>query len=177
MYYRIAIQVNSSLTWQWKSTVLSELSTVFRFLRLYGALQQDYLRVFSSSERVGLEEQLVQENQGLRSNGVMAAQFLRERLIRPPEVVWSTSERKAGTNLEMMPLAVTTQHPLNERNRRGNILARRGMGSLERGREDLESGTGGDHDLTYRFTLPISTPQVLAWMKLLARVQNGELHP
>jgi hypothetical protein len=177
MFYRIATQVDSSPTWRWKSMVLSELSTVFRFLRPYGALQMESLRVFSSSERVGLEEQLVQENKGLRSNGVMAAQFLRERLIRPPEVVWSTSDREAGTNLEMMPLALTTQHPFNERNRGGNILARRGMGSLERGREDLESGTGGDHDLPYRFTLPISTLQVLAWMKLLARVQNGELHP
>src|SRR5690349_4539804 len=98
MFYRIATQVDSSPTWQWKSTVLSELSTVFRFLRLYGTLRQESLRVFSSSERVGLEEQLVQENKGLASNGVMAAQFLRERLIRPPEVVWSTSEREEGTN-------------------------------------------------------------------------------
>jgi hypothetical protein len=177
MFYRIATQVDSSPTWQWKSTVLSELSTVFRFLRHYGTLRQESLRVFSSSERVGLEEQLVQENKGLASNGVMAAQFLRERLIRPPEVVWSTSEREEGTNLEMMPLAVTTHQPLNERNRGGNIPERRGMGSLERGREALESGTGGDHDLPYRFTLPISTLQVLAWMKLLSRVQNGELHP
>ncbi len=177
MYYRIATQVDSSPTWQWKSTVLSELSTVFRFLRPYGALQMESLRVFSSSERVGLEEQLVQENKGLGSNGVMAAQFLRERLIRPPEVVWSTSECEAGTNLEMVPLAVISQHPLNERNRGGNVPERRGVGSLKRRREDLESGKGGDHDLPYRFTLPISTLQVLAWMKLLARVQNGELHP
>ncbi len=59
----------------------------------------------------------------------------------------------------------------------GNVPERRGVGSLKRRREDLESGKGGDHDLPYRFTLPISTLQVLAWMKLLARVQNGELHP
>ena len=59
MYYRVAIQLDPSPRWQRKSTVLSELSTVFRFLRPYGALQMESLRVFSSSERVGLDEQLV----------------------------------------------------------------------------------------------------------------------
>lgn len=53
----------------------------------------------------------------------------------------------------------------------------RNMSALERRREDLESGTGGDHDISYRFTMPISTLQVLAWMKLMTRVQNGELYP
>jgi len=51
------------------------------------------------------------------------------------------------------------------------------MRSLERARHDLESGAGGDHDVPYSFALPPSTPQVLAWMKLLIRVQHGELHP
>jgi hypothetical protein len=51
------------------------------------------------------------------------------------------------------------------------------MSSLERAREDLESGAGGDHDLPYRFTWPFSTLQVLAWIKLQARVHNGELRP
>ncbi len=98
MYYRVAIQVDSFPTWQWKSTVLSELSTLFRFLRLYGALSQECLRVFSSSSREGLEEQLKQENQGLGSNAVTAAHFLRVRLIRPPEEVRGIAEREAGTN-------------------------------------------------------------------------------
>lgn len=33
------------------------------------------------------------------------------------------------------------------------------------------------HDLPYRFTGPSSQPQVLAWTKLLVRVQIGELQP
>jgi hypothetical protein len=44
-------------------------------------------------------------------------------------------------------------------------------------REERESGLGGDHDLPYRFSLPLSLPQVLAWMTLLAKVQRSELHP
>jgi hypothetical protein len=47
MYYRVAIRVYSSPTWQWKSTVLSELSAVFQWLRLYRTLPQDRLWVFS----------------------------------------------------------------------------------------------------------------------------------
>ena len=65
MYYRVAIQGVSEALWQWKSTVLSELSAVFQFLRLYRALPQDRLRVFSSCSREEMHEQLVRENQGL----------------------------------------------------------------------------------------------------------------
>ncbi len=51
------------------------------------------------------------------------------------------------------------------------------MSALERRREELESGPGGDHDIPYSFSLPLSLPQVLAWTTLLVRVQQGELHP
>jgi hypothetical protein len=56
MYYRIAIQRGRDLldrpsTWQWKSTVLSSLQSLFQVLRLYGALPQEHLRVFSSPSR------------------------------------------------------------------------------------------------------------------------------
>ena len=176
MYYRVAIQVDAAPTWQWKSTVLSELSTLFQFLRLLRALPQDQLRVFSCSTREGLAEQLEEENKGLASNSVTAAQFLRERMIRLP-VVQSTPEHEGGTSLEMVSSAVISQHALNESGKGGSTLERRGMSSLERRREELESGPGGDHDLRYRFSLPISLPQVLAWMSLLVRVQHGELGP
>ena len=177
MYYRVAIQVDAAPTWQWKSTVLSELSTLFHFLRLFRALPHDQLRVFSSSERVGLAEQLEQENQGLYSTSVTAAQFLRERMLRPPSVGRSISGREGGTELERGAIAVISQPAVNERGREGSVLQSRGMSALERRREALESGPGGDHDLPYSFSLPRSLPQIFAWMTLLARVQRGELHP
>ena len=46
---------------------------------------------------------------------------------------------------------------------------------LERRRDELERGAGGDHDLPYEFTLPTSTPQVRAWVKLLVRVRESDL--
>jgi hypothetical protein len=184
MYYRVATQVDAAPTWQWKSTVLSELSTLFQFLRLLRALPQDHLRVFSSSERVGLAEQLEQENQGLASHSVTAAQFLRERMIHPQAagvvprfIVGNSLEREGGTSLERGSIAVISQPPVNERGGGESALESRGMSALERRREELESGPGGDHDLPYSFSLPISLPQVLAWMTLLVRVHRGELHP
>jgi hypothetical protein len=51
------------------------------------------------------------------------------------------------------------------------------MSLLEIKRLELEMHTGGDHDCPYVFSLPANMPQVLAWMKLLARVHNGELEP
>jgi hypothetical protein len=177
MYYRVAIQVNAAPTWQWKSTVLSSLSTLFQFLRLFRALPHDQLRVFSSSERVGLAEQLEQENKGLASTSVTAAQFLQQRMLCPPTAGRSISEGEGGTSLERGAIAVISQSAVNERGGKGSVLESRGMSALERRREELESGPGGDHDLPYRFSLPLSLPQVLAWMTLLARVQRGELRP
>jgi hypothetical protein len=177
MYYRVAIQMDAAPTWQWKSTVLSELSTLFHFLRLFRALPPDRLRVFSSSSREGLAEQLEQENQGLASPSVTAAQFLRERMLRPPTLGRSISEREGGTELQRGAIAVISQPAGNERGREGSVQESRGRSALERRREELESGPGGDHDLPYSFSLPLSVPQVLAWMTLLARVQRDELHP
>ena len=50
-----------------------------------------------------------------------------------------------------------------------------GLNALDKKRFELESGEGGDHDAPYLFTLPVSTPQMLAWIQLRARVQDGEL--
>src|SRR5262245_16596653 len=169
MYYRVATRVDAASGWQWKSTVLSSLDTLFQFLRLLRALPQDQVQVFSSCSREALSEQLEQENKGLLSNSVTVAQFLRERMIHPPIEVRRSSERERGTSLEIVPITVISQQPLNERVRGVSALERRGMSSLERRREELESGPGGDHDLPYRFSLPSSLPQVFAWMTLLVR--------
>ena len=177
MYYRVATQGGQSPTWQWKSTVLSSLDTLFQFLRLLRALPQDHLRVFSSSTWEGLAGQLEQENKGLASNSVTASQFLRERMIRLPSEVRRTAGREGGTSLEMVPMAVISQQPLNECARGGSALQSKSTSALERRREELESRLGGDCDLPYTFNLPHSLPQVFAWITLLARVYRGELQP
>jgi hypothetical protein len=180
MYYRVAIQrrgdqFDQPPSWQWKSTVLSALQTLFQFLRPYSALQLDHLRVFSSSSREGLEEQLTQENLGLGSPLVTAVHFLEERLIHSPEVRQGMPAHKGGANQQMASIAVATHPPVNESTSELSGLVGRGVSALEKRRLEIELGPGADHDVPYRFALPPSIPQALAWMRLLSRIQRGEL--
>ena len=175
MYYRVAIQVDQVPHWQWKSTALSSLDALFQLLRLYRAVPQDPLRVFSSSSREEMNEQLVLENQGLESTSVTAAQFLQERMIGSSAVVWGATAYGIQGNERATSIAVVTEPPLGEGDREAWPLAERGVSFLEQRRVELERGAGGDHAIPYRFTLPISMPQVLAWVKLMVRVQDGDV--
>src|SRR5216684_5062619 len=172
MYYRVAIQVNQQPTWQWKSTVLSSLDTLFRFLRLYSALPQDRLRVFSSSfsSREGMDELLAHVNNGAESNSVTAAQFLQERKISVRTMTREASAPGMEANPERVAIAVTTAPSLKETSEVPPSFGEGSMNSLERRRAELEHGAGGDHDTPYTFAFPLSVPQTLAWTRLMARV-------
>jgi hypothetical protein len=167
MYYRVAIQVDAQPAWKWQSTALSSLNIVLQWLQVYRAFPQERLRIFSSSSREALNEQLVRENQGLESTSLPATQFLQARGITPRGAVEEACARgsRAHEHTAFIP-AKPSPSPDES-----------GMSSLDKRREELERGAGGDHDLPYRFTLPTSLPQVFAWVKLLARVQQGDFQP
>jgi hypothetical protein len=165
MYYRVAIQVDTSPTWKWKSTALSSLNILLQWLQYYRVLPRDRLRIFSSRSQEDLNEQLVHENQGLGSSSVPATQFLQERRIAPREMGDQVSAGETLTNERTACISSVSKPSQGES----------GRSPLDRRREELERGPGGDHDLSYRFTLPISTPQVLAWLKLQVRVWQGDL--
>ncbi|HZU66168.1 MAG TPA: hypothetical protein VFA09_02720 [Ktedonobacteraceae bacterium] len=175
MYYRVAIQLDTTAPWQWKSTVLSSLQYLFHFLRLFRGLPLDQLRVFSCSTREGLQEQLEQENQGGGSPSVTAAHFLQARLIEFPHESGAMPQREARAWQQMAAIAVAAHPDVSESRRYVNDLVARSMSSLERRRLELELGPGGDHDVPYRLVLPASMLQALAWMRLLARFQRGDL--
>jgi hypothetical protein len=177
MYYRVAIQGGPSLPWQWKSTVLSSLNTLLQWLQFYRAFPKDRLRIFSSASREEMNEQLARENQGLLSTSVMAAQFLQERLIGSPEMAGEVVARGTRGNEPTAPITVAIESASNERSWGMYTLDERVSSSLEKKRVELEGGGGGDHNIPYRFTGPSSTTQVLVWMKLLVRVQDGTLQP
>jgi len=177
MYYRVAIQGDSSALWQWKSTMLSSLDALFQFLRLYRALPQDRLRVFSSSSREEMNEQLARENKALGSISVTAAQFLQERKIDPLEGRWEAAEHRTQEIDRIAPIAVVNNPSPNESSKGAHPLEEQARSFLEQRRGELERGAGGDYDFPYRFTLPTSQPQILAWMRLLTKIQNGELLP
>lgn len=177
MYYRVAIQVDPSPLWQWKSSLLSSLDALFHWLRLYRALPHDRLHIFSCSSREELNEQLMRENQGLAHTSVTAAQFLQERMIGSPEGGRRASAHGTRGNEQTTSIAVVSEPSPGESSREGQALDERGTNALEKRRGELERGAGGDQDVSYRFTLPTAMPQVLVWVKLLVRVHNGDLQP
>jgi hypothetical protein len=177
MYYRIAIQpgrghLDREVSWQWKSTALSSLQSLFQVLRRYSALPQERLRVFSSPAREGLEEQLRQENSGGGSASATAAHFLQQHLIHSTGV---TSTGGAREREGMTSIAVSTTTRLDESAITNPAPGERSWDSLEGKRLEYERGAGGDHDVPYHFALPLSLPQILAWMRLLGSVQRGEI--
>jgi hypothetical protein len=167
MYYRVAIQVQAQPPWKWQSTALSSLNSLLQWLQVYRAFPLERLRIFSSPSREALTEQLARENQGLFSSSVPALQFLQERRIAPQGAVREASPCGSRTH---EPTASIPAQP-------SPSLEESGMSLLDKRREALERGAGGDHDLPYQFTLPTSLPQVLSWVKLLARVQQGDFQP
>lgn len=168
MYYRIAIQTNNESKWRWKSTVLTSLGALFQLLRLYRTIPQDRMRVFMSSSCEEMEEMLVQENSGVGSNSVTAAQFVQERMPYPPKRALGASEHGTLGEQGTASVAIDTNP---------SVLSEGSMNSLDMRRAELENGAGGDHDSAYAFTLPTSVPEVLAWVRLLVRLQHGTLQP
>ncbi|MGA7411720.1 MAG: hypothetical protein WBW33_14675, partial [Bryobacteraceae bacterium] len=80
--------------------------------------------------------------------------------------------RYAGKEISIMSFA--------EPNKSGTsayALDTRSIRVLEGWREELERGSGGDHDLPYIFALPATWLQAHAWIKLLAKVHTAELQP
>jgi hypothetical protein len=176
MYYRVAIQPQASTHWRWASTVLSSLDTTFRFLRLYRALPQDRLRVFSSASRASLHEQLAREKSGEESLSVTAAQFLRERLLssleegsRAAPAQQTREGQKAASSRAIGSSLASGSDTRSQRAER--------VYGLDHRRLEVEQGTGGDHDLPYRFTLPHLWLETLAWVELHARVKSGKVKP
>jgi hypothetical protein len=109
MYYRVAIQVDVSPTWKWKSPALSSLTILFHWFQYYRALPQERLRIFSSSCEKELDEQLVQENQGRGSSSVPATQFLQERRIASPRVVRKAEACGTRANEKAASIVTLTQ--------------------------------------------------------------------
>lgn len=177
IYYRVAFQVEQSPTWVWKSTALTSLEALFGFLRHYRALPPERLRVFSSPSKETLNEQLARENQGGACQSVTAARFLQERKVSLPAMIEQIGAHGAAVRPIPVSVAVSDDRSLQEGSTLERFLPLRGISAVERRRIELEGGLGGDHDTPYTFALPASLLQVLAWVRLLARVRTGVLEP
>ena len=192
IYFRVALRMVRSSQWQWNSSMLNTPGTLFRFLDMYDRVPKDRLRVFFATSKEFMNEMLVRENSGLVSNSITVEDFLKigrkidGQRIKELEfelglqeskelIAESVITRKLGDEKVSMPATSsfeTRNYPTVEALGTGpaNIL----VGLMQ---EDSEWSIGGDHDTPYTFALPVSMPQALAWARLLAKVQNGELIP
>lgn len=178
VYYRVAWKNQPSSVWRWKSTKLTSLQAVVHFLRLHHALSQDHLRVFSSSSYEGLRELLKEENQGRQQISVTAEQFLHERGMHAGRMSGRASAQGGSEireNQEKTAITATLPPLLSQSSAQEVPVDEKSISMLDRKRWETEMGAGGDHDLPYTFSLPLSRPQTLAWIRLMARVQRGEL--
>jgi len=176
-YYRLALQERQASTWIWKSTALTSLDALVRLLRIYSFVPKERIRVFISSSKEELHEMLNRENTGLGSGSFTALQFLQDRHLHAHESAQGASEPGTAENSVCQSIAVATSLSLPENNTVPCLPAANAMSALDKKRLEIELGTGGDHDAPYRFSLPVSMPQLLTWTRLLARVQAGELQP
>jgi len=176
-YYRMALQERQSSTWIWKSTVLTSLDAVLQLLRIYSAIPQERVRVFTASSKEDMDEMLGRENTGLASGSVTGAQFLYARNMYVQAAARDASEQGTAGRTTRQLIAIATYSPSREYSPATYLPGGSGISSLDKKRLEVELGAGGDHDTPYLFSLPISTPQLVAWTRLLARVQAGELQP
>ena len=176
MFYRVAMQEDPSALWKWESRVITSREVLVRVLGMYRSMPRDHLRVFFSSSIEGLDLLLDREKNGLASNSIPVDQFLQERRsISQLELRQFGSEPRIRKNEGMVETSTVGEPSVHEMSR--STLPAGSMDVLDRRRLELELGTPGDHDTRYTFTLPTALPQVLAWMKLLAKVQGGQLQP
>ncbi len=172
-YYRLALQERQTSMWTWKSTVLTSLEGVLHLLRIYSPIPPERIRVFSSACKEELAEMLDRENNGLTSGSLTAAQFLRDRRLNYQDAPAQETVEKAIYR----STAVAVDSSMRESRLTSYAADASSISLLAQRRLQIELRSGGDHDIPYRFSLPVSTPQLLAWTRLLVRVQAGELQP
>ncbi|HJT57056.1 MAG TPA: hypothetical protein VJ761_11215 [Ktedonobacteraceae bacterium] len=174
IYYRVALQTHQTTNWRWSSTVVTSLEAVLGLIKLYSRIPKDHIRVFFSSSVEKLNEMLARENEGLTSNSMTAEQFLSGKSVSRHDMVRleaesSTREKKVAVPASVVVAKAVDEMPGSMHGPEINVLDIR--------RLEVEPGIPGDHDMPYQFSLPTSMPQTLAWLRLMLRVQSGELEP
>jgi len=178
-YYRLALQERPSSTMAWKSSALTSLDALLKHLvRIRNVIPLERVRVFTASSKEDLDELISCENNGLPSGSITAAQLLRDNMPLLEPTPSASADRKAEITAGQPDTVATSSSLLEYITATALALSSDyNTNMLEKNRLVREVGPGGDHDTPYLFSLPISTPQLLAWVRLLAWVQAGELQP
>jgi hypothetical protein len=173
-YYRIAVQTKQSTTWRWMTTKLTSLQAVLTYLQIYRCPAHAHLRIFFATSVEALEGMLAVENQGGASFSVTPEQLLSEPQRQTLAEAKTAAETLASARQRTLTTTVNAAYEL------GALTIPPAVGgstALEARRLELELGAGGDHDLSYTFAFPRALPVTRAWIRLLEKVQRGELEP
>lgn len=175
IYYRIAVHTKHAPTWRWMTTKLTSLHAVLNYLQIYRCPTYAQLRIFFASSDEALEEMLAAENQGDASFSVTAEHLLS---AGQPQMLAAESAAESLALTRQRTLTTTASaDALNEPAALAMPLTGGGSTTLEARRLEMELGTGGDHDMPYRFAFPRRLPETCAWIRLMAKVQRGDLEP
>ena len=192
IYFRVAIQMDQLSQWRWKSGILNTPGTLFDFLNMYDRVSKNRLRVFFATSKTVMNEMLVRENNGLLSNSLIVEEFLeRGRKIEGKYIKQLEFELGLQESMELIAKSAITRKLGDESSSlqaassieaTNPVIAETRVNNQESNlirqmREKLEWSRGDGYDTLYTFALPVSMPQILAWTRLLAKVQRGELTP
>ena len=180
MLYRIAVQKRSSREWEWKSTMLHALEEVFRLSQQYTDIPATRLRIFAASTPEYMETLLVRENLGLSSNSLTLEQILHDHQnLTIPHI--RQFEEQLGWGLEesteRQDLEISSQGTISFAAEPEAVQVTTLDRSVDEDFVTDPEPYGGDHDQPYTFAFPEYTPHALAWIKLRAKVQAGDLLP
>jgi hypothetical protein len=172
--------------------MLSTPGTLFDFLNTYDRVPKNRLRVFFATSMEFINEMLVRENSGLLSNSITVEEFLNSgrridgQYIRELEFELGLQENNALIARSVITRKLGDEHfsvQTASSFESAKFVTSEARGSNRESnltrlmQENSEWSIGGDCDTPYTFELPVSMPQALAWARLLAKVQNGELIP
>ena len=158
----------------------------FTCLEATGCFLKTDIRVSTASTKEELSEMLRRQNDSLVPGSVTAAQFLQARKIAGEEPAQSASKERVsprtvqqGTDSATWARVVWEKHQVAQAAQPEHFATAGAPSSLamsiqEQKRLEIELGPGGNHDLPYLFTLPISQNERLAWIRLQKQVQAGE---
>lgn len=175
-YYRIAVYTKQSPTWRWMTTKLTSLQAVLTYLQIYRCPAHAQLRVFFAASVEVLEEMLAVENRGDATFSVTPEQLLSGPQIQALAEECAASEALAPARQQTL-ITTTSLPAANEPGAPAMPLPAGGSTALEARRLELEPGAGGDHDCPYTFVFPRALPETRAWIRLMTKVQRGDLEP
>jgi hypothetical protein len=176
MYYRIAIQVEAEPAWQWKSSTLCSLNVLLHWLQVYRVIPYIRLRVFVSASADALRTPLVPAAEELLwTTSVTVRQFLEEHGLAPCYQASADGATRPSNETSAVAAGQRGVGTATLDHQHTPALGWVCSSTLDRRRDELESGAGGAHDCPYTFSLPRSMQVLHAWVCLRDRVQHGDL--